>query len=149
MIIYLFFINSHENYIFVHRTYTQSGILTLLKPFTQYAYYVKTYTISTERSGAQSKLQYFKTLPGQPSIVRALTIYSNASDTLVISWLPPHEPNSNLTHYEITGQMERYDLTFLRQRNYCIEREYIFYIFLSTSLAYSYQLHCFTKQTKN
>ncbi|OXU24559.1 hypothetical protein TSAR_005271 [Trichomalopsis sarcophagae] len=102
-------------------TYTQYTILTQLKPFTQYVYYVKTYTISTERSGAQSKLTYFKTLPGQPSIVRALTIYSNASDTLVISWLPPTEANSNLTHYEITGQMERYDLTFLRQRNYCIE----------------------------
>jgi len=38
-------------------------ILTWLKPYTQYAYYVKTYSIATERSGAQSSIQYFRTLP--------------------------------------------------------------------------------------
>lgn len=38
-------------------------ILTQLKPFTQYAFYVKTYTIATEGAGAQSPLQYFRTLP--------------------------------------------------------------------------------------
>jgi insulin receptor len=42
-------------------------ILTQLKPFTQYAFYVKTYTLATEGAGAQSKLQYFRTLPdGKP-----------------------------------------------------------------------------------
>ncbi|XP_011494410.1 PREDICTED: insulin-like peptide receptor [Ceratosolen solmsi marchali] len=101
--------------------YSQQTILAMLKPFTQYAYYVKTYTISTERSGAQSKLQYFTTLPGQPSAVRSLTIYSNASDTLVISWLPPFEPNGNLSHYKVIGKMEHYDPVYLRQRNYCDE----------------------------
>jgi insulin receptor len=103
--------------------YSQQTILAMLKPFTQYAYYVKTYTISTERSGAQSKLQYFTTLPGQPSAVRSLTIYSNGSDTLVISWLPPFEPNGNLSHYKVVGKMEHYDPVYLRQRNYCDERE--------------------------
>lgn len=39
-------------------------ILTRLKPFTQYAFYVKTYTIATEKSGAQSPIQYFRTDPG-------------------------------------------------------------------------------------
>lgn len=37
--------------------------LTALKPYTQYAFYVKTYTIATERRGAQSKIDYFTTLP--------------------------------------------------------------------------------------
>ncbi|XP_058788861.1 insulin-like receptor [Phymastichus coffea] len=105
----------------LYKTYTQNMILMMLKPFTQYVYYVRTYTISTERSGAQSKLNYFTTLPGQPSAVRSLTIYSNASDTLVISWLEPSEPNSNLTHYKIIGKLEHYDLVYLRQRNYCEE----------------------------
>ncbi|CAB0037272.1 unnamed protein product [Trichogramma brassicae] len=104
--------------------YHQSTILASLKPYTQYAYYVKTYTILTERSGAQSKLQYFTTLPGQPSAVRSLAIYSNASDTLVINWLPPLNPNCNLTHYRIIGKLEPYDLNYLKQRNYCDEREY-------------------------
>lgn len=34
-----------------------------LKPYTQYAYYVKTYTVASEPNGAQSKIQYFTTLP--------------------------------------------------------------------------------------
>lgn len=42
---------------------TNITILTHLKPYTQYAFYVKTYTIATERSGAQSPIQYFRTLP--------------------------------------------------------------------------------------
>lgn len=37
--------------------------LTQLKPYTQYAFYVKTYTIATERKGAQSEIKYFRTLP--------------------------------------------------------------------------------------
>ena len=42
---------------------SQNYILTKLKPFTQYAFYVKTYTIATEKSGAQSPIQYFWTFP--------------------------------------------------------------------------------------
>lgn len=38
-------------------------ILTQLQPYTQYAFYVKTYTIATEKVGAQSKIQYFRTIP--------------------------------------------------------------------------------------
>lgn len=40
-----------------------TALLSWLKPYTQYAYYVKTYTIATERNGAQSRIQYFRTLP--------------------------------------------------------------------------------------
>lgn len=38
-------------------------ILTQLKPYTQYAFYVRTYTIATEKIGAQSRIQYFMTFP--------------------------------------------------------------------------------------
>lgn len=44
-------------------------ILTQLKPYTQYAFYVKTYTIATEAFGAQSNIQYFRTLPDGKSII--------------------------------------------------------------------------------
>lgn len=37
--------------------------ITHLKPYTRYAYYVKTYTIATEPNGAQSPIQYFVTNP--------------------------------------------------------------------------------------
>jgi hypothetical protein len=38
-------------------------IITYLKPYTQYALYVKTYTIASETKGAQSDILYFKTQP--------------------------------------------------------------------------------------
>ena len=46
-------------------------ILPHLKPYTQYAFYVKTYTIATERTGAQSPIQYFRTLPSGEYLVCA------------------------------------------------------------------------------
>lgn len=97
-------------------------ILTLLKPYTQYAYYVKTYTIATEESGAQSKVMYFTTLPDAPSSPRALSIWSNSSSELVMSWFPPLYENGNLTHYRIIGRWEPDDPNFIDQRNYCDER---------------------------
>ncbi|XP_048513218.1 insulin-like receptor [Athalia rosae] len=96
-------------------------ILTQLKPYTQYAFYVKTYTIATERSGAQSDLHYFTTFPDAPSIPRALSTWSNASNELVVTWEPPINKNGNLTHYRIVGRWEADDRTFLDQRNYCDE----------------------------
>lgn len=38
--------------------------ITGLKPYTQYAYYVKTYTMASESNGAQSDINYFRTMPG-------------------------------------------------------------------------------------
>lgn len=104
-------------------------ILTRLKPYTQYAYYVKTYTIATEKSGAQSKITYFTTMPDAPSAPRALTIYSNASDVLVMSWTPPSSKNGKLLYYKIVGKWEEDDHKFLQQRNYCEEREFFLNIF--------------------
>lgn len=98
-------------------------ILTQLKPYTQYAFYVKTYTIATERSGAQSDLHYFTTSPDAPSTPRALEARSNSSNELVIKWEPPVSKNGNLTHYRIVGRWEEEDRNFLDQRNYCQERE--------------------------
>nr|QIS94309.1 insulin receptor 1a [Pyrrhocoris apterus] len=96
-------------------------ILTRLKPFTQYAFYVKTYTIATETSGAQSSIQYFTTDPYIPTEPRSLSAFSNSSSELVISWQPPAYPNGNLTHYIITGYWERDSKEFIEQRDYCSE----------------------------
>lgn len=38
-------------------------LISHLKPFTLYAFYVKTYTIATETNGAMSEIQYFTTSP--------------------------------------------------------------------------------------
>ncbi|XP_011300657.1 insulin-like receptor [Fopius arisanus] len=96
-------------------------ILTQLKSYTQYAYYVKTYTIATERSGAQSDLMYFTTLPSPPEPPRVLLTWSNSSSELIIHWTEPISFNGNLTHYRIVGKWEPDDSAFLAQRNYCEE----------------------------
>ncbi|XP_044591590.1 insulin-like receptor isoform X2 [Cotesia glomerata] len=96
-----------------------TALLTQLKPYTQYAFYVKTYTIATERSGAQSKVQYFTTLPGEPSQPRSFSVWSNSSSELVMSWLPPLRSNGNLTYYRIIGKQEVYDPNLLAKRDYC------------------------------
>uniref|UniRef100_A0A1B6DYS9 Tyrosine-protein kinase receptor n=1 Tax=Clastoptera arizonana TaxID=38151 RepID=A0A1B6DYS9_9HEMI len=96
-------------------------ILTRLDPYTQYAFYVRTYTIATEKIGAQSKIQYFMTHPDIPSAPLALKASSISSSELNIHWSPPSFPNGNVTHYVVTVKWEREDADFLEQRNYCSE----------------------------
>lgn len=57
--------------------------LTRLEPYTQYAYYVKAYTIVTENTGAQSAIQYFRTLPGQPQAITKLKVTPKSSSSIV------------------------------------------------------------------
>lgn len=106
-------------------------ILTMLQPYTRYAYYIKTYTIATERSGAQSAVEYFTTFPDVPSEPRDITIWSNSSSELVISWLPPLAKNGNLKFYRIVGHLVSEDANFVAQRNYCEERNSSRFIILS------------------
>ncbi|XP_054277589.1 insulin-like peptide receptor isoform X2 [Macrosteles quadrilineatus] len=104
-----------------HELPEMQHILTQLQPYTQYAFYVKTYTIATEKVGAQSKIQYFRTFPDIPTVPRALKAYSNSSSELVIHWNPPAVPNGNVTQYIVRGTWEHDDQKFLEQRNYCNE----------------------------
>ncbi|KAF7271558.1 hypothetical protein GWI33_015587 [Rhynchophorus ferrugineus] len=92
-------------------------ILTNLKPYTRYAFYIKTYTLASEQNGAQSKIMYFTTQPAQPSIPRHLAITSNSSDSLIIKWRPPAEPNGKITHYIISGI--KHETNNQYNRDYC------------------------------
>lgn len=55
---------------------TESDKLTTivpnLKPYTQYALYIKTYTIASETKGAQSDIIYFQTKPASKWILLEL-----------------------------------------------------------------------------
>lgn len=62
---------------------TISYPLTKLEPYTQYAYYVKAYTLSTEKTGAQSQIAYFRTLPGQPHAVSKFKSTAKSSSAIV------------------------------------------------------------------
>ncbi|KAL0278477.1 UNVERIFIED_CONTAM: hypothetical protein PYX00_000292 [Menopon gallinae] len=96
-----------------------SFFLTQLKPFTQYAYYIKTYAISTENSGAQSAINYFVTNPGTPTKPEKLQGYSNSTSEIVITWSPPIEANGNLTHYEISGFAKKELIN--EEKDFCFE----------------------------
>lgn len=96
-------------------------IITHLEPYTQYAYYVKTYTISSETTGAQSDIEYFTTDPGQPEIVQRLKMFSNSSNEIHMSWEPPKKANGNLTLYMIKVKMQKVNQEILSQRDYCQE----------------------------
>lgn len=58
-------------------------VLTNLKPYTQYAYYVKTYTIASEPYGGQSDIMYFRTSPSQPGMVQKMKTLPNGSSSIV------------------------------------------------------------------
>ncbi|XP_055527832.1 insulin-like receptor isoform X2 [Wyeomyia smithii] len=99
-----------------------SKILTQLKPYTQYAYYVKTYTLASEGLGGQSRIKYFITAPGTPAVVRDVDVevFPN-EDMLTIKWLPPLKMNGNLRYYEVFVELNADGKEMLNQRNYCNE----------------------------
>lgn len=71
--------------------------ITHLKPYTRYAYYVRTYTIAMETNGAQSKIQYFTTNPSSkfPLAYRSvISVIRVKFLTLATSMLKPRSPTN-------------------------------------------------------
>lgn len=62
---------------------TVTHILTQLKPYTQYAYFVRTHTVASEQRGGLSEIQYFKTHPSKPEPIQKLTAVANGSSEIV------------------------------------------------------------------
>lgn len=60
-----------------------SIIVTHLKPYTQYAYYIRTYTVASEQRGGITPIKYFRTSPYKPDPVTKLTVASNGSSEIV------------------------------------------------------------------
>lgn len=94
-----------------------STVQPSLKPFTRYAFYVKTYT--TQTIGGLSPIYYIHTLPSRPSEVVVNMYYSNTSSTIVLQWEPPKYHNGILTEYIVSGFWQQDDRAILDQRNYC------------------------------
>uniref|UniRef100_A0A182MVW1 Tyrosine-protein kinase receptor n=1 Tax=Anopheles culicifacies TaxID=139723 RepID=A0A182MVW1_9DIPT len=93
-------------------------LLTRLQPFTQYAYYVKTYTLSSENVGGQTDITYFRTSPGTPKIIRDLQVYIE-NDTLIVSWQEPTKIYGKLSAYKIGATLNDEKNDLIKQRNYC------------------------------
>lgn len=60
-------------------------IATHLKPYTQYAYYIRTYTVASEQRGGITPIKYFRTLPYKPDSVTKYSVAANGSSEIV-SW---------------------------------------------------------------
>ncbi|XP_017486214.1 PREDICTED: insulin receptor isoform X2 [Rhagoletis zephyria] len=78
-------------------------IISNLKPYTQYAYFAKTLTMTDYhiQVDAYSKIQYFRTLPSKPGPVRRVYYTAIAIDKIVLHWWPPHMPNGEIEKYLI------------------------------------------------
>ncbi|KAL1429959.1 hypothetical protein MTO96_015453 [Rhipicephalus appendiculatus] len=101
-------------------------IIAHLKPFTQYAVYVKAYTLFTTTStqGAQSDIFYFKTLPASPSQPQNLKAHPAKDSKLLISWTPPKHPNGDVRYYRVMviAQPSAPQHQYLGEsRDYCID----------------------------
>ncbi|XP_034032455.1 insulin-like growth factor 1a receptor [Thalassophryne amazonica] len=95
-----------------------------LKPWTQYAIFVKTITLQVEEkpghyiTGANTDVVYVRTRPSPPSMPKDARAYANSSTKLVVKWSPPVHPNGNLTYYRVRWQQQPEDRE-LYQHNYC------------------------------
>ncbi|GCC16461.1 hypothetical protein chiPu_0021377 [Chiloscyllium punctatum] len=96
--------------------------LTNLKPWTQYAIFVKAITLATSEDGrnhgAKSEIIYMKTNASVPSVPLDVLSMSNSSSQLVVRWKPPAFSNGNITYYLVRWQQQPED-TELYKHDYC------------------------------
>ncbi|KAG8449906.1 hypothetical protein GDO86_016543 [Hymenochirus boettgeri] len=96
--------------------------LTNLKPWTQYAIYVRAITLTTEEKGrnfgAQSDVAYIRTKPAAPTVPQDVMIKSNSSSHLIVRWKPPTQRNGNITYYLVLWQQMAEDKE-LYLNDYC------------------------------
>ncbi|NWS76393.1 INSR protein, partial [Crotophaga sulcirostris] len=98
-------------------------LLRGLKPWTQYAIFVKTLvTFSDERRtyGAKSEIIYVQTNATVPSVPLDPISVSNSSSQIILKWKPPSEPNGNITHYLVFWQQQAED-SELYELDYCLK----------------------------
>ncbi|CAH1796561.1 unnamed protein product [Owenia fusiformis] len=93
-------------------------LLVELKPWTQYALYVKTYSIRSATNGAISDIIYFTTKPDTPSSPQNLDVHSRQRE-LKLTWEKPERPNGNVTTYKIYYVKRRINKAEYDLRNYC------------------------------
>uniref|UniRef100_A0A8C9VLL2 Tyrosine-protein kinase receptor n=1 Tax=Scleropages formosus TaxID=113540 RepID=A0A8C9VLL2_SCLFO len=97
------------------------AMLSSLKPWTQYAIFVKAVTLVVDDRhilGAKSKVVYIRTSPSEPSMPLDMRSYSNSSSKLLVKWSPPNSPNGNMTYYLLRWQRQPEDKE-LYMHNYC------------------------------
>lgn len=97
--------------------------LTKLEPFTQYAYYVKAYTLATEKTGAQSEINYFITKPDMPDLVKKFKATPLGPDRIEVTWETLKKVNGRLKNYVLRAKAVDQNENLRNQRDYCKERK--------------------------
>ncbi|CAI5799218.1 insulin receptor [Podarcis lilfordi] len=98
-------------------------LLRGLKPWTQYAIFVKTLiTHSDERKsyGAKSEIIYVQTNASVPTVPLDPISVSNCSSQIFLKWKPPSDPNGNITHYKVSWEKQPED-SELYELDYCLK----------------------------
>uniref|UniRef100_A0A8C6UGW2 Tyrosine-protein kinase receptor n=1 Tax=Neogobius melanostomus TaxID=47308 RepID=A0A8C6UGW2_9GOBI len=97
--------------------------LRQLKPWTQYAVFVKGITLQVDRlPGAKSRIVYIRTRPSMPSMPKDTRAFANSSTKLLVKWNPPAYPNGNISYYLVRWQQQPEDRE-LYLHNYCSKVE--------------------------
>ncbi|MEE6507863.1 hypothetical protein FKM82_017163 [Ascaphus truei] len=104
------------------KTQSSAGwLLRGLKPWTQYAVFVKTLVSGSDERrtyGAKSEIIYIRTNETIPSVPLDPISVSNSSSQIILKWKPPSEPNGNVTHYLVYWQQQSED-SELFELDYC------------------------------
>ncbi|KFO95733.1 Insulin receptor-related protein, partial [Calypte anna] len=101
----------------------EPGVTLLnLRPWTQYAIFVRAITLTTAEEGrnygAQSEGVYIRTMPAAPTVPRDVISMSNSSSHIVVRWKPPTQRNGNITYYLVLWQQLAEDME-LYVNDYC------------------------------
>ncbi|KAL4222001.1 hypothetical protein ACF0H5_018047 [Mactra antiquata] len=92
-----------------------------LKPFTNYAMYVKALTVATSKQGAMSNILYFRTNADSPSSPVNLQIQSDIPGELRVMWDSPLKLNGDEnTVYLVQWQYKQLDKDIIKTRDYCL-----------------------------
>ncbi|KAH8312007.1 hypothetical protein KR044_008993 [Drosophila immigrans] len=111
----------HDNWLMdVSRGKSRRFLISNLKPYTQYAYFVKTITRLDYHMNidAYSTIQYFRTLPSKPSPVRRLYGITDYVSQIMVHWWPPHRPNGNISHYLLNFELHNLTQAENSTKNY-------------------------------
>ncbi|XP_001651210.2 insulin receptor [Aedes aegypti] len=99
--------------------------LTGLKPFTRYAYYIKTYLTDsvhnvTHRRIGQSIVHYFKTHIARPTPPLRVFTTRKTENSITFSWKILKSEENLVQRYHIDVFVQPDDRKLLDQRNYCL-----------------------------
>uniref|UniRef100_A0A6P4F9F9 Insulin receptor n=1 Tax=Drosophila rhopaloa TaxID=1041015 RepID=A0A6P4F9F9_DRORH len=99
----------HDNWLMdISPNKSRRHVIRNLKPYTQYAYFVKTLTRTDYhiQIDAYSKIAYFQTLPDRPSPVVRIRGSSEISTQILLHWWPPSRPNGIIKKYLLSYEKQ-------------------------------------------